>query len=278
MTEQEKRHPIDAIGPWIALCAAVGLTASGEYQLAQLAGWGALIAGLLPTAVDIYVVIAIRAHRDVAGAIVMMIATNALYHLAAANLFGTDGRPGHLAWWLIVAVTAIAPMVMWRIHRIAPRRSEQQETAVPVAAQEAAPIATDIVPQSASAPATEAPQEPIAERSGSDVPIATETATEALQGDTESASEAAPKRPRKAARKRSATTPRAAAKDAIAALYDELGKRPVESEMVAALKAIKSPFDSSAFAKKIRAEIEREHPELAALGSPNVHPLTGTDA
>ncbi|MBQ1165747.1 hypothetical protein KBZ21_47995, partial [Streptomyces sp. A73] len=40
----------------------------------------------------------------------------AVYHLAAAGLFGVSasGRP---EWWLIVGVAAIAPFVMWRIHR-----------------------------------------------------------------------------------------------------------------------------------------------------------------
>ncbi|MBQ1163932.1 hypothetical protein KBZ21_38685, partial [Streptomyces sp. A73] len=37
--------------------------------------------------------------------------------LAAAGLFGVSasGRP---EWWLIVGVAAIAPFVMWRIHRM----------------------------------------------------------------------------------------------------------------------------------------------------------------
>jgi hypothetical protein len=46
--------------------------------------------------------------------------------------------------------------------------------------------------------------------------------------------------------------------------------------MVAALKAAKLPH-SRQFANARRLEIEREHPELAALGSDNVRPLTGTD-
>ena len=126
--------------------------------------------------------------------------------------------------------------------------------------------------------ATEAPQPPATDRHESGQPTATEAPQGRHGGDTESDVEAPQKPARKATQKRSATSPRAAAKDAIRSLYDALQRRPVETEMVAALKAIKSPFDSPAFAKKIRAEIEKEHPELAALGQDNVRSLTGTDS
>lgn len=279
MSSQGKRSIIDVAGPWVALCAAVGLTASGEYQLAQLAGWGGIIAALLPTAVDVYVVIAIRAHRDVAGAIIMMIATNALYHLAAANLFGTDGRPGHLAWWLIVAVTAVAPMVMWRIHGIMPRRPQEAEerpslnaagrpTAVPQGAPIHAPVAPQTIPQGAPKAAPVAPQQ------------APQTATPTPAVSPLMPAQGAPKAPGKAPKaappKRSGKTARGAAKDAIRDLYDELGRRPLESEMIAVLVRIKSPHTSRQFANKLRGEIEKEHPHLAALGQANVLPMTGT--
>lgn len=140
--------------------------------------------------------------------------------------------------------------------------------------------------ETATETATEAPQQAATRRHESAAPTATDAATgsatatdtEAPQDRHESAAEAQPKRPRKAAQKRSPASPRAAAKDAIRSLYDALQRRPVETEMVAALKAIKSPFDSPAFAKKIRAEIEKEHPHLAALGQENVVSMTGTDA
>lgn len=88
---------------------------------------------------------------------------------------------------------------------------------------------------------------------------------------------AAPKAPRTAPAKRPSGGKRGAGKDAIRALYDTLGRRPLESEMVDELKRIRSPHISRQFANKLRKEIERDHPELAALGSDNVHPLTGTD-
>ncbi|MBQ1165970.1 hypothetical protein KBZ21_49110, partial [Streptomyces sp. A73] len=67
---------------------------------------------------------AFRRHRDVAQALVLMVLANAVYHLAAAGLFGVSasGRP---EWWLSVGVAAIAPFVMWRIHRMSvPQRKK----------------------------------------------------------------------------------------------------------------------------------------------------------
>ncbi|MBQ1165425.1 hypothetical protein KBZ21_46375, partial [Streptomyces sp. A73] len=76
--------------------------------------WARELAWLLPVAIDVYVVQAFRRHRDVAQALVLRVLANAVYHLAAAGLFGVSasGRP---EWWLIVGVAAIAPFVMWRI-------------------------------------------------------------------------------------------------------------------------------------------------------------------
>ncbi|WP_157872134.1 DUF2637 domain-containing protein [Streptomyces silaceus] len=80
--------------------------------------------------------------------------------------------------------------------------------------------------------------------------------------------------PRPTRTRRRAPATRGDAVDAIKALYTELGRRPLESEMVDELKAIKSPFDSRQFAQKIRKEIEAQHPELAALGSDNVRAIS----
>lgn len=135
--------------------------------------------------------------------------------------------------------------------------------------QQAAESATRSVSRSATTAATEAPRE--APRQA-----APERHGAATQGATDGATASATKAPRKAPPKRPAQSPRGAAKDAIKALYETLGRRPLESEMVAALKQIRSPHGSRQFANKLRAEIETDHPELAALGSDNVRPLTGS--
>ncbi|MBM9509957.1 hypothetical protein [Actinacidiphila acididurans] len=132
---EPKRPLVDRFGPKVALAAAVGLTASGEYQLAHLVGFPGIIAALLPTAIDVYVIQAMRRHRDVAAALILMVATNALYHLAAAGLFGVTSHPAasHIAytakWWLIVAVAAVAPFIVWRIHRITETKTQSHRRA-----------------------------------------------------------------------------------------------------------------------------------------------------
>lgn len=70
---------------------------------------------------------------------------------------------------------------------------------------------------------------------------------------------------------------RAVAKEAIADLYGSLGRRPREGEMTDVLKALHGyPHTSRQHANKLRGEIERERPDLAALGSDNVLALTGS--
>ncbi|MCT2547393.1 hypothetical protein [Streptomyces atratus] len=115
--QERTKNFVNTWGPRVALGATIVLTASGEFALAKLSGWPAEVAWALPLAIDVYVVQAFRRHRDVAGALILMVAANAIYHLAAAGLVGVD-KKGHPLWWLIVSVAAIAPWVMWRIHQI----------------------------------------------------------------------------------------------------------------------------------------------------------------
>lgn len=69
-----------------------------------------------------------------------------------------------------------------------------------------------------------------------------------------------------------------AAQEIIRPLYKQLGRRPLEGEMTAALEAAKHKYTSRQYAQQRRGEIEHDHPELAALGLDNVKPLsTGTD-
>lgn len=160
---------IDRWSPRVALAATIGLTASGEMELARLAGWPKELAWLLPVAIDIYVVQALRRHRDVYIAIALMVAANATYHLAHATGVGMHQTAEGLAptWQLVVGVAAIAPLVMWRIHALTapprePRKSRRErrretsgESAVaPAAAGETAPRETPVetVPMPREAP------------------------------------------------------------------------------------------------------------------------------
>jgi hypothetical protein len=125
--------------------------------------------------------------------------------------------------------------------------------------------------QSATTTAAETlPAEPMERRES-----ATETPVKALPERSGAAIEAPAPAPRKRPAKRSKSSDRDTAQSAIEALYEVLGRRPTEAEMVAELKRVKAKFTSPAFAKKLRAEIEKDKPALAALGTDNVRPLTG---
>jgi len=97
---------------WGALAAALVATASAEYELARQVGFNEWVAAAVPGALDIYTVRALRAHRDVLTAVAALIAVNAASHLVTAGLLPVD-------WPLVVAVAAIAPLVLWRVHRLA---------------------------------------------------------------------------------------------------------------------------------------------------------------
>jgi hypothetical protein len=148
------------------------------------------------------------------------------------------------------------------------------------ARRHAAELATVALPSPWES-ATEAPQSAAKERHESAPQGAMAPATEATSGrphgDSEGAPKAPPKRPAAAPSGRSKDDIRGAARDAIKALYEATGKRPKESDMIAALRAAKLPC-SRQYANARRLELERDEPHLAALGSDNVRTLTGTDA
>lgn len=144
---------------------------------------------------------------------------------------------------------------------------------------EALPEITSAAPTPALEPATEAapetPRPPTTERHEPPPPSASEAPRSGDVQRHESVTEAAPPAPVKAPPKRSGSGKKGDARDAIKALYAIHGRRPLEGEMVAELKRIKWKFTSRAYANKIRAAIEHDYPELAALGSDNVRVLTG---
>lgn len=150
-----------------------------------------------------------------------------------------------------------------------PAMVAQSATETPQRAATERPV---VAPQSAMADATQSAINATNDAMGS--------ALVAPQPGPESASAVSPKAPRKAPQGTLSTRPktdiRGAARDTIKALYAEHGKRPIESQMIAALKQAKLPH-SRQFANARRLEIEKEHPNLAALGQENVLSMTGTD-
>lgn len=140
---------------WIAFGAAAALTASGEFELARLAGWPVWIAWLLPIALDVYsyASFATRRRADTLAALALMIATNAVYHLAATGIMPAG-------WQLVVMVAALPPVICWRVHRLgeAGHAPDAPAAEVPAAAVPPVPVpvAAEVPP---SSPASDVPAE-----------------------------------------------------------------------------------------------------------------------
>lgn len=289
---KEKTKPgFDGWSLRIALAATIGLTASGEFALAQLAGWARELAWLLPVAIDVYVVQAFRRHRDVAQALVLMVLANAVYHLASAGLFGVDAKE-RPEWWLIVGVAAIAPFVMWRIHRMsAPRRERRQQlperpASVPAERhQEAAQALTDgpgerahenVDERAHEAPGERSPERPDERRSERESERGERPKSERARRSSGGRRERAQKKTKKSAAVSAGKNLSALRRERARRLYDELGRRPEWTEIRDVLVAEKLADKdvSRPTIQRVRDAIEREEPALAALGTDNVRALT----
>jgi hypothetical protein len=117
------------VNTWLlrgALVATLILTASAEYTFATKVGWSPQVAWALAVSLDVYVVVALRAKRDVAWAIGLMAATNVAAHsVEMIPGLTVDGRP---VWWLVTAASVLPPLVLWRIHRLAGHGDDQPVT------------------------------------------------------------------------------------------------------------------------------------------------------
>ncbi|WP_367324795.1 hypothetical protein [Streptomyces sp. HUAS ZL42] len=114
---------------WGALVAALVATASAEYELARAVGFNTFVAAAVPGALDLYTVRALRARREVLAAVAAMIGVNAASHLVTAGLVAVNVP-------LVVAVSAIAPLVLWRVHSLSTGHDE------PVSVPDSAPEMT----------------------------------------------------------------------------------------------------------------------------------------
>ncbi|MGV9281648.1 hypothetical protein [Streptomyces sp. NPDC003730] len=119
-----KRDPL----LWAALAAVLVVLASAEYNLAVACGFGTYVAAGVPAALDVYALAALRARRDVFTVVLTLIAVNAASHLVEVGLLPVSVP-------LVVAVSAVAPLVLWRVHRL----SERQAEPAPVVEAEPAP-------------------------------------------------------------------------------------------------------------------------------------------
>lgn len=148
-----KRDPL----LWGALVAVLVVLASAEYELARACGFGTYVAAGVPAALDIYAVKALRSKRDVPLAVIALIAVNAASHLVASGLLPVD-------WPLIVAVSAIAPLVLWRVHRLSEEPAVAQTATVATPTGGVAPAGANFLDV-----IQEVPARPAADRYG--VPV-----------------------------------------------------------------------------------------------------------
>ncbi|MEU5769816.1 hypothetical protein ABZ782_28265 [Streptomyces asoensis] len=123
-----KRDPL----LWAALAAVLVVLASAEYQLAVACGFGQYVAAGVPAALDVYALAALRARRDVLAVVTVLIAVNAASHLVEVGLLPVSVP-------LVVAVSAVAPLVLWRVHRLSEQPSEPAPAPHVSAAPEAYP-------------------------------------------------------------------------------------------------------------------------------------------
>ena len=268
----------------VAVAAGVVWTAASEYALARTIGASEYVAPFLPVALDVYMVAAIRRgwKRDLFGALAIMGCAQIAAHLLQA-------RAIQVSVPLVTIVAMLVPISIWRPHalREAPSKMAQSATAAATKApRRAAPNATEnaiAAVQSATAGAPESATVDLAKRPTTSLHSATAdamaTPTERPGGGIDGAQSRAmktlAKRPAKTSSGRSKGDVRGDARAVIRALYDDLEKRPVESDMVAALKKAKLP-SSRQFANARRLEIERDEPHLVELGNDNVRSMTGS--
>lgn len=145
-----KRDPL----LWVATAAVLTVLASAEYELARACGFGTYVAAGVPAALDVYALAALRARRDVLAVVLSLIAVNAASHLVEVGLL-----PVSVA--LVVAVSAVAPLVLWRVHRLSELQPEPAAEPVPAVAEPAPERAEPITVERAPEPVDAAPVGPV---------------------------------------------------------------------------------------------------------------------
>ncbi|MFI2431969.1 hypothetical protein [Streptomyces sp. NPDC018693] len=153
-----KRDPL----LWAALAAVLVVLASAEYELAVACGFGQYVAAGVPAALDVYALAALRARRDVFAVVLTLIAVNAASHLVEVGLLPVSVP-------LVVSVSAVAPLVLWRVHRLSEERAEPAPEPSTAPAEPAEPITVKRAPEpvdAAPAGPVLGPWTPVAELAG----------------------------------------------------------------------------------------------------------------
>ncbi|MFH9038980.1 hypothetical protein ACH4FA_06390 [Streptomyces sp. NPDC017966] len=145
-----KRDPL----LWVATAAVLTVLASAEYDLARACGFGTYVAAGVPAALDVYALAALRARRDVFAVVLSLIAVNAASHLVAAKLLPVSVP-------LVVAVSAVAPVVLWRVHRLSEGQAEPAPEPSVTPAEPAEPEPEPVTIERAPEPVDAVPVGPV---------------------------------------------------------------------------------------------------------------------
>jgi hypothetical protein len=205
------------------------------------------VAWLLPVVVDVYVIQAFRRHRDIAPAIGLTIATNVIYHLADAGLFGVKPT-GHPEWWLIAIVASIASLILWRMHRmLAPAKPRQKPAKMAPPTPPEAQATQDLAGADEAANTT--PEQPAKTPA---VPAARTTRSDAAPRSSRQSQRAA----RKAAKtRRSMDEWVQVATPVFHAEFTRLRRQPTANEFATAIATAGLGTVGTSTAKNIRTEI-----------------------
>lgn len=171
---QQQRDALFATGMAAVSLAAAISSYSGLASLADLAGWNHRLALLLPLTIDAYAMTATRvwlspktagakarrwAKGNAIGAIATSVAGNGVAHAADAHVF-------HVAWPIVVAVSAIPSIVLGLITHLWHLRNTPDPAPVPVPdTQPVPPTGAAPVPESGT-PETTATGTPATDTSG----------------------------------------------------------------------------------------------------------------
>ncbi|MCT2594263.1 hypothetical protein LHJ74_30885 [Streptomyces sp. N2-109] len=114
---------------FVILIGALASTGYAEYTLAAHLGWHWAVAATLPVVLDLYLVHAVRQGQDVAPAVLAVVAASATSYTIAHPI--DQDTP------VRIAVSCIAPVILWRMEATARRSRETEptppETLAPVA-------------------------------------------------------------------------------------------------------------------------------------------------
>ncbi|MFJ9963961.1 transfer protein spdA [Streptomyces avermitilis] len=169
------RNSVANCARYAALLSSMFISFATQQHLAATHGVPELPSYAVPLAIDLYLVWAVRSHRDVSLAVAVAVAANVSGILTAESLASVDT-------WVSAGLHAVFPLTLWRMHR--PWVAAQAPVmAEPVSADPApliaAPVAAERLPdrwpdtdlwQDFEASAPDAPQDdPVTPPSAEDV-------------------------------------------------------------------------------------------------------------